>query len=125
MRFLTVGTVGITVSFVFLYALRGFIGLIPAKIVSYVIAFSVNWALNRSFTFHSENPRKFEEYIKYAFVYIGTGCVDILLFIYLVYHYPILYKHPGGALIIAAAVVAILNYLLAKHYAYRYQKVRL
>ena len=50
-RFGVVGTLGFGVDTVVVYALRGFIGLYAAGLISFLAAASGNWALNRLWTF--------------------------------------------------------------------------
>ena len=54
LRFGTVGVVGFVTDTVIVYALRGSIGLYGAGIVSYVVAATVTWALNRLWTFRAQ-----------------------------------------------------------------------
>lgn len=118
-RFLSIGVIGLLVDMTFLYALRHEMGLIPAKIVSYVIAFTTTWVLNRSFTFRSQDPRRMQEWMRYAVIYIITGCIHVLTFTYLVYHYPFLHLHPAGALLITAGIIAFINFGFSKYFAFR------
>ncbi|HVY17895.1 MAG TPA: GtrA family protein [Rhodopila sp.] len=50
-RFGLVGLVGLVIDTATVYATRGTLGLYGAGIVAYFAAATVNWALNRSFTF--------------------------------------------------------------------------
>jgi len=120
-RFLTAGAVGFLINAIFLYALHHIISLIPAVIVAYGIAFSVTWVINRLFTFHSKDPRRIQEWMRYALIYILTGCIHVLIFTFVVYHYPLLYQHPIGALFISAVVIAFINFTLSKRFAFKYQ----
>ncbi len=76
-RFAFIGGIGFIVNVCILYALRHEIGLMPARVVSYVMAVSTTWFLNRCFTFNSENPRYFREWLKYLMIYIVSGCINI------------------------------------------------
>lgn len=51
LRFGVVGVVGFLFDTATVYALRGSLGLYGAGIAAYVVAASVNWALNRMWTF--------------------------------------------------------------------------
>jgi len=51
LRFGTVGTGGFLIDTAVVYALRGSLGLYGAGMVSYLLAASSNWALNRAWTF--------------------------------------------------------------------------
>jgi putative flippase GtrA len=54
MKFGAVGTVGFLTDTAIVYALRGALGLYAAGMVSYVLAASGNWALNRVWTFRGQ-----------------------------------------------------------------------
>jgi putative flippase GtrA len=51
LKFGTVGTFGFLADTAVVYALRGWIGLYAAGMVSYLLVASANWALNRVWTF--------------------------------------------------------------------------
>ena len=51
LRFGTVGGIGFVIDTSVVYALRGALGLYGAGMVSYLVAASCNWALNRVWTF--------------------------------------------------------------------------
>lgn len=54
LRFGTVGAVGFAIDTAVVYALRARFGLYGAGMVSYVVAASCNWALNRAWTFRGQ-----------------------------------------------------------------------
>ncbi len=51
MQFATVGVAGLTVDTVVVYATRDRVGLYVAGLLSYLVAVTVTWALNRMWTF--------------------------------------------------------------------------
>ncbi|HJS86037.1 MAG TPA: GtrA family protein [Acetobacteraceae bacterium] len=53
LRFGMVGAFGFLIDTATVYALRGILGLYGAGLAAYVVAASVNWALNRSWTFRA------------------------------------------------------------------------
>lgn len=119
LRFLFVGGIGLCTDACALYSFRGLIGLIPAKIVSYLIAYTVTWILNRIFTFHSKNPRRVQEWFIYTIIYSLTGVFHVMLFAYLVHHHMILNKYPIVALLITAAIISIINFLMSKKIVFK------
>lgn len=114
LRFLFVGGLGLCTDACTLYALRGVIGLIPAKIISYLIAYSVTWILNRIFTFHSNNPRRVQEWFKYTILYSLTGVLHVMLFALLVKNNSYLHNYPIIALLITAALMSVINFAMSK-----------
>ncbi len=55
LRFGTVGTIGFVIDTAVVYSLRGCLGLYGAGMVSYLVAASANWALNRAWTFRGNH----------------------------------------------------------------------
>ncbi|AAO91344.1 GtrA family protein [Coxiella burnetii] len=122
-RFLTIGVIGLLIDITFLYLFRHEMGLIPAKILSYVIAVTITWFLNRCFTFRSQDSRRVQEWMRYAFIYAITGCIHVLMFTALVYRYPVLHTHPIFALIITAVVIAFINFGFTKYFAFKKRSI--
>jgi putative flippase GtrA len=118
-RFLFIGLIGLSVDTISLLALRHFMHLMLAKIISYIIAFSVTWVFNRNFTFRSKNPKRIQEWTRYAFIYAVTGVLHVLLFAALVYAFPYLYQKPAAAVIITAIIIAFVNFVLVKRIAFQ------
>ncbi len=54
LKFATVGTFGFLADTAVVYALRGALGLYAAGMVSYLLVASINWALNRAWTFRGQ-----------------------------------------------------------------------
>lgn len=116
-RFLGVGTLGLLTDASMLMLLHPHIGLIPAKIVSYLIAYTVTWICNRNFTFHSQN-RLMKEWVKYTIIYSATGALHVLLFAMLVYQFSFLHQHVMLALLITAGVIAVINFGISKYFVF-------
>lgn len=76
LRFGTVGTVGFAVDTATVYATRGALGLYGAGMVAYVAAASVNWALNRVWTFRGRGRGKVHR--QWA-SYLGTNLAGVVL----------------------------------------------
>ena len=103
----------------FLYLFRHEMGLIPEKILSYVIAVTTTWFLNRCFTFHSQDSRRVQEWMRYAFIDGITDFIHVLIFTALAYGYPVFQTHPIFALIITAIVIAFINFAFTKYFAFK------
>ncbi len=95
-RFLLVGCLGLASDISLLYALRHVLGLVFAKAVSYLIALTVTWILNRYFTFRSQDSHAIKEYGRYACIYLCTGVIHVSMFAYLVHRF--IYFHQKIAL---------------------------
>jgi len=118
-RFITIGAIGLCSDASFLYALRHVIGLIPAKIVSYIVAVIVTWILNRYFTFSSKDPRRLQQLLRYIAVYFPTGCLHVAIFAGLTHEFLFLHDHPIVPLIMTAVIITLINFTLAQRFAFR------
>ena len=58
LRFGTVGTFGFVVDTAVVYATRYWLGLYGAGVLSFVVAATANWALNRAWTFRGQGTRR-------------------------------------------------------------------
>lgn len=118
-RFLFVGGVGFFVNLIIFYLLRAKIGMMPANGVAYFVAVTTTWALNRLMTFHSHDPARGKEWMRYGLVYIITGCFQMGIFKLLTLEIHTLDQHPYGALIITAGIIAFVNYTFSRKFAFR------
>jgi putative flippase GtrA len=124
-RFLIVGGAGLLTNICVLYGLRHEIGLMPAVIISYFVAFSVTWLLNRILTFRSKNSRRTQEWLKYTLIYSATGALQLLSVTWMVHKFLLLQKHPVGAVLIAAGFVAAINFMVSKFYIFKHSSLSL
>jgi putative flippase GtrA len=78
-RFCLVGAVGFAADFLTLYLLtqRTSIGPIVGRLASFLIAATVTWKLNRSFTFSSKNSGMYGEWMRYILTTLIGGLVNI------------------------------------------------
>jgi putative flippase GtrA len=65
-RFAAVGVAGFVVDTAVLYAVKGMLGLYLGRVVSYLAAATLTWALNRRFTFVTANPApRFKQWLEF------------------------------------------------------------
>lgn len=113
------GVVGV-VGFVFdagvLYALKGEIGIYPAKLVSFVVAVIVTWLLNRWLTFKDRpsgmNLR--QEFTQYFMLMIAGGVVNYLAFWLSTRYSPTIMAFPIIGVAIGSLCGMVFNYTSAK-----------
>lgn len=117
-RFIFVGGLGFLTNASILYFLKAEINLIAANTIAYFIAVTVTWVLNRLLTFHSHDPGRSQEWLRYVVIYIITGGLQVLIFTLLTEENKTLYLHPLYALIITAIVIALINYNFSKRFAF-------
>ncbi len=118
------GVVGV-VGFVFdagvLYALKGTIGLYPAKLVSFIVAVFVTWLLNRMLTFKKSpsgmNLRR--EFSQYFLLMIAGGVVNYLAFwISTTFSHTVL-AYPVIGVAIGSLCGMVFNYTSAKLFVFK------
>ena len=77
-RFGTVGIVGLFIDTAIVYGLRGSMGLYGAGLVSYVVAASCNWLLNRLWTFKGHGTGKGSAHRQWA-MFMITNLLGFIL----------------------------------------------
>lgn len=118
-RFGVVGTLGFVWDTATVYALRGLIGLYFAGVVSYCVASSANWALNRIWTFrHRQHGAAHVQWAKFfaanliGFVFNRGTYFTLISVSSLCHHQPVL------AIIAGSAAGLCFNYFLSKRYVF-------
>lgn len=79
LRFCAVGTLGFVTDFAVLYAVVKCLGVGPlaGRIISFLVAATVTWKVNRHFTFGSQGRGSAREWLQYI-VFTGFGgCINV------------------------------------------------
>ncbi len=118
-RFLFIGCFGFAMNTILLYALWPLIGLLPARIIAYILVVSMTWILNRHVTFHSKDRHRVTQWLRYLLVYLCSGALNITTFALLTQHFYYLHQHPILPLAFIAVVVATFNYVFSNHFAFK------
>jgi putative flippase GtrA len=120
LRFGVVGVFGFVVDTAVVYAARHWLGLLGAGVLSFFVAASANWFLNRVWTFKGQHAgRMHHQWIRF----IGCNLVGFVLnrgtFAILIGLFPICVHYP--VLAVAAGSVAGLsvNFTLSRRVVYR------
>lgn len=125
MLFALAGALAFLVDTAVLYALKGALGLVLARVVSFITATAVTWLINRRYTFagHSSKLGLRLEFTRYILMVLGGGLVNYFTYLVLVLHYPLVAAHP--VLGVAAGSVAgmLVNFLLLKTVLFRYSQL--
>jgi putative flippase GtrA len=119
-----VGTIGFVVDAATLVALRDGLGVYAARLVSFVVAVTATWLLNRSVTFKERETGVgiWQEYARYFGLMIAGGLVNYATYSLLVWKFdqsPLWLVVYVGAGSIAGLLV---NYLSASKLLYRRRK---
>ena len=121
LRFCAVGTVGFVVDAGLLYALMRGAGADPysGRVASFLVAASVTWALNRSFTFRAaaaQAPgnlrRQWRDYV--ALMAVGAA-INYGVYVLCLLNSPLMRAIPTLAVAVGAVVALAFNYLMSKN----------
>lgn len=122
-RFAGVGAVGFAIdALVFLSLTAWYLHWHPyaARAVSATCSISATWALNRRMTFSEHKSADARsEYLRYVVAQVFGLALNLGVFAGGVAFVPLLQRYPLLALILGAAVALIVNFLTAKHIAFR------
>lgn len=120
-KFLLVGTLGFAVDAGILVALSALcVSASTARPCSFLVAVTVTWYLNRTYTFHhlATKHRLATEWLRYLITGSSGAAVNLLVF------YALLWSAPGAihpliALASGSIAALLFNFLGAKHFAFR------
>jgi putative flippase GtrA len=120
--FLVVGAVGFIVDGSLLMVMMKSAGLpaLMARLISFSVAVTVTWLLNRLFTFRRRaSGRRLAEWRRYVAVNGVGGLINLGIFALLAGPVPGLSMHPLIAFAIASAVALIFNFAGSRTFAFR------
>ena len=129
LRFCVVGVSGTLVDLVVLYASAPFFGWYGARLLSFFVAATSTWGLNRRFTFAADVNSAgraderlasggWREYLRYLLSMLLGGGVNYTVYAVVVLHVPV-----SGAPLLGVALGSgaglLFNYLAARHFVFR------
>lgn len=119
-RFGIVGTLGFVWDTGIVYLLRPFVNLYVAGTCSFIVAATINWIINRLWTFrHVEHGAAHVQWVKF----LAANAVGFVFnrgtFFILVTFSPLVVKHPVIGIAAGSAAGLIFNYLLSKRFVFR------
>ena len=91
-----VGTAGFLVDAAILYLLRDTLGLLAARVPSFIAAVAVTWWLNRRFTFqsHPSGLSKWEEFRRYLVLMLIGGSMNYVVYAALLLAFGVIREYP-------------------------------
>lgn len=120
--FLVVGTIGFSVDAVALALLTHGAGLGPylARALSFMVAVSATYALNRAWSFRARaSKRRGPEYGRYLAVQIGGVAINFACFALCIELWPVFAANPVLALAVGSIVAMAWNYAGARLFTFR------
>lgn len=117
-----VGTAAFLVDVAVLYALREFLGLFVARIVSFLVATLFTWSVNRTLTFANGRSRlsPHAEFLRYLLFVLGGGGVNLLTYTWLVTSVALVASHPFLGVAAGSITGMLVNFSLLKWILYRH-----
>ncbi|MDQ2803829.1 MAG: GtrA family protein [Pseudomonadota bacterium] len=120
LRFGVVGVIGFMVDTAVVYSLRGAFGLYGAGMASYLIAATVNWALNRSWTFRGRGRgRAHRQWARYLAANIAGFVLNRGTYAALVTVVPLCAAQPVIAVAAGAVAGMMVNFSLSRAVVFR------
>lgn len=121
LRFAIVGSIGFFVDAGLLLLMLGYgLGPIMARAVSFPVALTATWALNRGFTFAEQrSANRGAEMLRYALCQIISAALGFGLYSLLVLTIDSFYQFPVMALVASAALSMISNFTLSHFFVFR------
>lgn len=115
-RFVVVGGIGFCIDGGLLTILMKFDwDVIPARSLTFLLAVSSTWLLNRLWTFNSEKLISIRrEYVYYFGTQVLGAIINLSIFFVLIRIYPVFRDTPLIPLAFGAAVSLVFNYIMSK-----------
>lgn len=119
-RFGIVGTLGFVWDTGTVYLLRPFVNLYVAGTVSFIVAATLNWILNRLWTFgHLEHGKAHLQWLKFLAANAIGFVANRGTFFFLVAFSPLVVAHPVIGIAAGSAAGLVFNYFLSKMFVFR------
>ena len=120
LRFGTVGVFGFGVDTLVVYSLRFWLGLYLAGIVSYLVAASANFALNRAWTFRGQGSAPpHRQWALFLLTNLGGFALNRGTYAGLIFFSPLCAAHPVLAIAAGAVAGMFINFHLSRTVAFR------
>jgi putative flippase GtrA len=118
-RYCLIGAAGIVIDAAVLAMLVSYLSIDPysARIVSILVALTATWACHRTITFGTRDPHLLAEWFRFVLVNGIGGTVNYLVYSAMIYAMPGVSVY--AALATGSAVALIVNFLGARHFAFR------
>jgi len=124
-RFAIVGAVGFIVDGGILSLLNGVYGVdvVTSRLISFAIAVTVTWYLNRHRTFADrKDQRAVLEWGRYTIANSVGALLNMGIFFWLYYRFRIFAEYPLLPLAIASSVALFFNFFVSKYFAFNHRQ---
>ena len=117
LSFGVVGTIGFLVDAGVLIIASNYLGLelFFSRLLSFSVAVTVTWYLNRRHTFANQGDRHaINEWVYYSALNSVGALINLSIFMWLVIQYEYLHENPIVPLAIASAIAMVFNFLMSR-----------
>jgi len=117
LSFGVVGTIGFLVDAGVLILAINYLGLelFFSRLLSFSVAVTVTWYLNRKHTFENQSNRHaLNEWVYYSALNSVGALINLSIFMWLVIQYEYLHENPIAPLAIASAIAMVFNFLMSR-----------
>lgn len=119
-RFAAVGVLGFLVDTGALYAAAGLgAGWLGGRLISYLVAASFTWMVNRRFTFRVAAPPSVREWLRFLSANGVGGLINYATYAALFVCVPLVAAWPVLGVAAGAVAGLMVNYLLSRHFVFR------
>jgi putative flippase GtrA len=121
-KFTAIGIVAFSIDVIVFQATLSLLGMSPyaARVVSFIVATSAAWWLNRSFTFHdADNGRPDLQWARFFAANLVGGAVNYAVFVIVIAAFAIAHTHPVLALAAGSVSGVFFNFTAYRRYVFR------
>lgn len=94
-------------------------GLVEARVLSFALAVTATWYLNRRLTFrHRASARRGREYGRYFAVQTVGAAINLGVYVLVVAVLPALAEAPALPLAVGSGTAMVFNFLASRHFAF-------
>ena len=122
LKFSGIGIVSFSIDVIVFQATLSLLGMSPyiARVMSFVVATSAAWWLNRTFTFHdADNGRPDLQWARFFAANLVGGTVNYAVFVLVIAAVPIAQAHPVLALAAGSLSGVFFNFTAYRRYVFR------
>jgi len=104
----------------FWLALKVFSNSVVARSISVLLAITLSWLINRSFTFHADaKPASWKEWLRFALSQFPGACANALVSVIAFNYVPLAQNNPWLSVACGSAAGLTINFLMANFFVFQ------
>lgn len=122
--FVLSGVIGFVVDAGILYATKAILGLLLARLLSFLCAVLATWLVNRCFTFRDKTAGLglFREWLSYLGLMLMGGLLNYSVYACLVLNVEIAHAYPVLGVAVGSIAGMLMNLVTSRYLLYRHQR---